>query len=148
MNTLNKSNSFQTLLVQQEYSLSRQPYQDHRMQVEARLAQAERYQKHSKVVGFIAILLAAGMFPIVASGAIGSADPFDKNANILSVSLALLYIVACIVGAVSVASFYSRFSPRTRQAREDLRDEMLREMRSDLAALREQITHLQQEQQK
>jgi hypothetical protein len=144
MTSSDKSNNFQTLLLQQESSLSRQPYQEHRMQIEARLDQAERYQKYAKTTGFVAILVAAALFPIVASGTLGGADPYDKDANLISVSLAILYFITCGVAAISIASFYSRFAPRARQAREDLRDEMLQEMRQELAELRDQVSQLKQ----
>ncbi|MBL8817325.1 MAG: hypothetical protein JNL58_14965 [Planctomyces sp.] len=142
MNQSDKNDNFQTQLLQQESTLLQHQYQEHRMQLEVRLAQAERYKKIAKVTGFISILLAAGLFPIVASRSLGSADPFDKDATLLSVSLMVLYILTCAVGAISIAMFYSRLLPRTRQVREDLRDEMVREMRNEIAELREQVNRL------
>ncbi len=142
MNKSNRSNDFQTLLLKQESSLFHPQYQEHRMQIEARLTRAEHLQKIVKVTGTVAILLAAGLFPVIASGCLGSADPWDKGANVLSVSLAIFYWVNCVVAALCIASFYSRFSPTIRQAREDLRDELLLEMRHELADLREQVANL------
>ncbi|RPI90072.1 MAG: hypothetical protein EHM42_01935 [Planctomycetaceae bacterium] len=144
MNAFKKTIEFQAQLLQQEPSLLQPQYQEHRMQTEAKLAQAERNQKYAQRTGITAILLAAALFPIVASGSLGSPDPYSKDASLISVSLAILYVIACAVATISVASFYSRFVPRTRQTREDLRDQMLHELRHELVELREQVNHLQQ----
>jgi hypothetical protein len=142
MNSNQQSKDFRTQLLQQESSLTLQEYQEHRMQLEARLAHAERNQKLAHAVGITSILLAAGLFPIVASGWFGNADPWSKDSNFVSVTLAILYTITCVIAAVSVATYYSRLAPKKRQASEDLRDEMFREMHRELAELREQVSNL------
>ncbi len=142
MSTVDKALHFQAQLLQQEPIP--QAYQEYRMRLEAQLAQAERHLQITQKVSIVAILLAAGMFPLVASGWLGNADPWSRDANFLSVTLAVLYIIMAIVAAISTAAFYSRFSPRVRQVREELRDQMLHGMRTELTELRSQIDQLKQ----
>lgn len=106
------------------------------MQLEQRLAQAESRERLVRRVTITAMILATGLFPVVASGVLGGADPWDKDATVLSVGLAVAYIAACVVSALGIAAYYSRFSPRVRHTREKLAEESIRELRREVSELR------------
>jgi hypothetical protein len=109
------------------------------MQLEDQLIQAESHKRLAKRVVVGALLLAAALFPIVASHVFGSPDPYNKDATVFSIAAGAIYIAACAVLFLGMASYYSRFTPRVRRAREELRDESIRELRREVAELRRQL---------
>lgn len=130
---------FGSKLLQQDESLHSKRYKEHRMQLEHQLIQAESRKRLAKRVVIGASLLAAGLFPIVASRVFGSPDPYDKDANIFSVAAGVIYIVACAALFIGLASYYSRFTPRVSRAREELRHDSIRELRREVAELRQLV---------
>lgn len=127
---------FGSKLLRVDKSLRSERYKEHRMQLENQLLRAESHEQLVKRVVIGAILLAAMLLPVVASRVFGSPDPYDKNATVLSVTAGTVYAVACMVVFIGIASYYSRFTPRVRQAREKLRDELICELQREVANLR------------
>ncbi|MEX1229191.1 MAG: hypothetical protein WEB58_03050 [Planctomycetaceae bacterium] len=109
------------------------------MTVESQLLQAESREKLAKRIVVGALLTAAAVFPLLASRAFGGADPFDKDATVFSIGLGAVYCIAWAVAFIGIASYYSRFLPRVRRAREELRDETIRDMRREIGELRQLI---------
>ena len=142
---MSKSNipgDFGSKLLQTDESLHSERYKEHRMELEHQLIRAESHTRLAKRVVFAAILLAAAFFPIVASRVFGSPDPYDKNATGFSIAAGVVYGGACMVAVIGIASYYSRFTPRVRQAREELRDESIRELQREMAKLRSFVERL------
>lgn len=139
---MSKSNipqDFGSKLLRQDKSLHSERYKEHRMKLEHQLIQAESQKRLAKRIVVAAILLAASLFPIVASHLFGSPDPYDKDATVFSIALGTVYIVACAVLFIGMASYFSRFTPRVRRVREELRDESIRELRREVAELRQLV---------
>lgn len=126
---------FGSKLLEQDKSLDTPRYEEHRMQLERQLARAESRERLAKRVVIAALLVAAAVFPILASRVFGSPDPLDKEATVLSIAAGLLYTLAWVTVFVGVASYYSRFLPRVRRAREELQAETIRELRRDISEL-------------
>jgi hypothetical protein len=133
------SENFGSKLLQQDMSLYSERYKEHRMQLERHLTQAESRERLTKRVVVGAFLVAAAVFPIIASRVFGGPDPYDKDATVLSVGAGVIYVVAWAVFFIGTASYYSRFLPRVRRAREELRDESIRELRREVAELRQLV---------
>ena len=129
--------NFGSKLLQQDKSLHSDRYKEHRMQLEHQLIQAESHKRLAKRVVVGALLVAAAVFPILASHVFGGPDPYDKDATVFSIAAGGVYIVACAVFFIGMASYYSRFTPRVRRAREELRDESIRELCREVAELRQ-----------
>jgi hypothetical protein len=109
------------------------------MQLEHQLIQAESHKRLAKQVVIGALFVAAAVFPILASHVFGGADPYDKDATVFSITAGGIYIVACAVFFIGIASYCSRFMPRVRRAREELREESIRELRREVAELRQLV---------
>ena len=73
------------------------------------------------------------------SKAFGGFDPWDKDATFLSVTLGLLYAIAMIAWPVALAVGFSRFRPRTREIKEQIRDTSILALQAEIAELRKQI---------
>lgn len=132
-----QTESLSTRLLQQDAALHAPCYEEHRMELERKLAQAESRERLTKRAVVGAILVAAALFPLLASQALGSPDPTDKNATVFSIAAAAVYTLAWVVVFIGVASYYSRFLPRLRRAREELQQESIRELRREIHELRE-----------
>ena len=56
-----------------------------------------------------------------------------------SIAAGAIDFVACAVFFFGMTSYNSRFAPRVRRVREELRDESIRELRREVAELRRQL---------
>ena len=139
MGKADASGNLRSKLLQQDESIHSERYKEHRMQLEHRLIQAESHRRLTKRVVVGALLIAAALFPVAASRVFGSPDPYDKDATFFSIAVGGMYIVACAMFFIGMASYYSRFTPRVRRAREELRDESIRELRREVAELRQLV---------
>jgi cytochrome c biogenesis protein CcdA len=139
MGDLDIPENFGSKLLQQDESLHSERYKEHRMQLEHQLIKAESHERLTKRAVVGAMLTLAVVFPILASGVFGSADPFDEDATVLSIALGVIYVLACAMFFIGIASYYSRFLPRLRRVREELRDETIRDLRREIADLRRLI---------
>lgn len=135
MSDFQKPNDFTRRLLEQDELIRSDRYKEHRMQLEQQLVRAEARKRLTKQVLIGATLIAAGVFPLVGSGILGSPDPYDKNANWLSVSAGAVYILSISIVFIGLASYYSRLAPGVNRAREDLRDESIRELHKEVARL-------------
>ncbi|MFO0821418.1 MAG: hypothetical protein U1A77_25975 [Pirellulales bacterium] len=73
------------------------------------------------------------------SRVVGSFDPWDKDATPWSMGLGVIYVASSIVFWVGLASFYSRFRPRTRAAEENLRESHWMQMAAQLTSLQKDV---------
>lgn len=136
MNEPIATGSFASKLLDQDDVITSDRYKEHRMQLENQLAKAESQERWMKRVAMGSLVVAAAVFPILASRVFGGPDPYDKDATILSVGAGVIYAAALAVFFLGTASYYSRFLPRVRHAREAFQQESLHELRREIADLR------------
>jgi hypothetical protein len=130
--------NFGAKLLRQDESLHSERYKEHRMQLEQSLIQAASRERLTKRVVVGAVVVLAVVFPILASHVFGSPVPFDKDATVLSIASGAIYIIAMVVLFVGVAANYWNL-PRLRRTRKGLQEETIRELRRDLAELRQLV---------
>jgi hypothetical protein len=140
MNESSKPIPFASRLLEQEKSLNASQYQEHRVKLEQQLSRAEWKEKVARRVIVAALLIA--MF-LSGSRTFGSPDPGDKGANALSVAVGVIHIVSAITFWVGLASYFSRFVPGVKRARELLLEESIRELRHEVDELRKLVGTLQ-----
>src|SRR5687767_4350205 len=109
-----ETNRFATQLLQQDNSLGESTYQEYRMNLENALTTAERREKLCGRIACISFVVGAILMFVGGSRIVGSFDPWEKEATILSVSLGVIYCLALVTWPVAVASYYSRFRPKIR----------------------------------
>jgi len=131
--------NFGSELLRQDELLNSERYKEHRMQLEHQLARAEARERLSKHVVVASILVATSAFFILASRGFRGAVPFDKDATAFTIAVSVAYTLAWVVFFVGVAAYFSRFLPRVRRAREELREETMRELRREVADLRQLV---------
>ena len=129
-------------LLEQDPVFQTARYQEHRMQLEQQLLRAQRRERVLTWVVAGAFLAAVVTMFLVGSQTFGSPDPYDKHATVLSVALGAIYVLAQAVFFIGTASYLSRFLPRIRRLREELRDETIRESREEIRELREEVREL------
>jgi hypothetical protein len=130
---------FAAQLIRQDEPLSDSQYKEYRMKLENALSIAERREK---LVGRgVAASLAVGVVLMFMAGSkvIGSADPGDADATILSVAIGVAYFLALVAGLFGLASYYSRFRPKVREIKEQIRDTQFLALQNEIAELRKQI---------
>lgn len=135
MSDFQNPKDFSRRLLEQDEVMGSDRYKEHRMQLEQQLVRAEARKRLAKQVVICAILIAVGVFPLVGSGVLGSPDPYDKNANWLSVSAGGVYFLSIAIVFIGLASYYSRLNPGVTRAREELRDESIRELQKEVSRL-------------
>lgn len=126
-------------LLQQDFAVQSPQYQEHRMELERQLKRAER---NVKVTGYVVVAaLVIALLGMFASGTrlFGSPDPTDRDANALSVFVAVVWNVATITFWLGLASYISRFQPAVRQAKDNLLFDSVRRLQQDLDELRRTI---------
>ena len=128
-----------TKLLQHDSTLNSPRYEEHRMDLERKLTQAERREAlaHRVAVGALVMAVITGV--LCASQVAGSADFGDKSATPLSIAITVLYVVSLAVFGIGFASYFSRYRPAVRQAREQLVLESIRELRHEVRELREMV---------
>jgi hypothetical protein len=131
--------NFGSELLRQDELLDSERYKEHRMQLEHQLARAESRERLTKHVVVVAILVAASAFFILAARGFRGAVPFDKDATAFTIAVGVAYTIAWLVFFVGVVSNLLRFLPRVRRAREELREETIRELRREVADLRQLV---------
>lgn len=131
--------SFTQRLLEQDTYLSSPRYQVHRMELELQLSRAEWKEKLAGRVVLIALPVALVAMFLAGSRTFGSPDPSDDSANVLSVSIGVIHFVAAVTFWLGLASYFSRFRPAVRQARDRLLEESIRELRQEVQELRRQL---------
>ena len=117
-------------------------YQEHRMQLEQQLLRAQGRERVLTWVVAGAFLTAVVTTFLAVSRTFGGPDPYDKSATVLSVTIGVISVLARAVFFIGMASYLSRFRPRIRRLREELRDETIRESRDEVRELREEVREL------
>jgi hypothetical protein len=129
---------FASDLLRQDEPLNGAQYEEYRMNLEKALTAAEsREVVTGRVVAASCVLSLALLF-VGWSNAIGSFDPWSKDATPWSVAAGVLYWLATALFFLSLASYYSRFRPGTRAARERIRDAAILDLQRQLRDLRGQ----------
>lgn len=129
-------------LLLQDESLNSPQYEEHRMQLELELERAESRERWAHRIGIASMVLAAVLLPLGGSGLLGSFDPWDADANFLSVLLGIVYVVAASACALAIAAYYSRFRPRTRRLREQQLQQAVIDLQRELMLLRRELNEL------
>ncbi len=137
MNETSKTNSLLGEALLREEPPNPTEYKEYRMKLELALNRAERWERMTFHVCWISMLSAIGLSFVGASRIFGSFDPYDSSATLLSVVLAVIYVLACIAFPLSLASLYSRFRPRVSRARQALADAKIDQLQREVEALRE-----------
>lgn len=136
-------NSFAAQLLQQDHSVPETAYQEYRMKLEHALTVAERRQKLAYWIAMVTGPIALVLMFVGGSGVAGAFDPTDRDANGLSVTLAVIYWICAILCPLSIAAYYSRFRPAVRDVKDQLRDVSLQSLHHEIAKLQQQVETLQ-----
>lgn len=139
MNNSEKTIRIGAKLLQHDQSLTDSEYHEYRMKLDRALARAERREKQARIVVVVSFAVALALMFVGGGRLLGSFDPFDKNATITSVTLGVIYCAAAVLFWVSIASYFSRFRPQAREARDNVRDAHIFEIQRDICSLRKQI---------
>jgi hypothetical protein len=129
---------FASRLLQQDESLSDSKYQEYRMKLENALRVAERREKLAGRVVVASCVITVTLMFVGGSRLLGDFDPWSKEANFVSVAAGVVYLLATGVFFLSLASYFSRFRPGVKAAREEIRDAMLLDLQRQVRELREQ----------
>jgi hypothetical protein len=131
--------SFGKELLRQDDWLNESEYKEYRMKLENSLNRAERNEKLvGRIVATCFVVAFALMF-VGGSRVLGSFDPWDDGATIISVTLGVVYCIAAVVFWVGLASYFSRLRPQTREAKDNIRDARLLELERQIQVLRTEI---------
>lgn len=131
--------SFGKQLLRQDEPLNESEYKKYRKNLEDALNRAERNEKLVGRIALICFVVAIALMFVGGSRVLGSFDPWDSNATVLSVTLGVIYCAAGVVFWVALASYFSRFRPRTREAKDTIRDARVLELEHEIKELRKQI---------
>jgi hypothetical protein len=132
-----------SLLAQDAIATSDQ-YRDYREKLTRSLQSAQRRERIAFWVCAVSGVLSFVLMFVGGSGVVGSFDPTDKNSTILSTILAVIHVASMILFGVLLASYYSRFRPRTRQAHENLRDLQMLQLAAQVDALQRDVAVLKE----
>jgi len=106
------------------------------MNLHLALKRAERGERIAFHICWVSMLLAWGLSLVGGLRIIGSFDPYDPAATLLSVATGLVFVLACIVFPLSLASLYSRFRPRLQRIRQEISDVEIGKLQREIKALR------------
>jgi hypothetical protein len=126
-------------LLKQDKPLKESDYKEYRMRLEDSLNRAERNERLVGRIVIICFVLAFVLMFVGGSQVLGSFDPWDNDATIFSVTLGVVYVVALVAAWVGLASYFSRFRPRTREAKENIRDAHMLDLERQIQVLRSEI---------
>jgi hypothetical protein len=139
MPSSHETSQFATRLLQQDDPLNDLAYKEYRMKLENALTTAERREKFAGRLAGVSLVVGVVLMFAAGSKLIGSVDPGDPDATILSVTLGVVYWLAVVAGLFSMAAYYSRFRPRIREIKEQIRDANILALQCEIAELRKQI---------
>lgn len=109
------------------------------MKLEMALTIAERREKLTGRVAGVSFVVGLVVMFVGGSRVFGSFDPGSNDATIVSLTLGAIYWIAVIAGSVGLASYYSRFRPKIREIKEQIRDANILALQCEVAELRKQI---------
>ena len=139
MSSSHQTSHFAMQLLQQDQPLNTPDYREYRMKLENALTAAERREKLTAWIAGISFVVALVLMFVGGSKVFGDFDPWDKDATFLSVTLGGLYAIAMIAWPVALAVGFSRFRPRIREIKEQIRDTSILALQAEIAELRKQI---------
>lgn len=130
---------FRDELLKQDDSLSSSNYKKYRMKLEESLDRAERNERIAGRIVVTGIVVSFVLMFVGGNQVVGSFDPWDDTATVLSVTLGVAFCVASVVAWIGLASYYSRFRPQTRAVKDNLRDARILELEHQIQLLRNEI---------
>ncbi len=140
MPSSHETSHFGMQLLQQDKCFDDSEYKEYRMKLENALTTAERRERLAGRVAGAAVVVAVVLFFVGGTKVVGGFDPWDKDATILSVTLGAIYGAAMIAWPVALAIGFSRFRPRVREIKEQIRDTSILALQGEIAELRRQIS--------
>jgi hypothetical protein len=139
MTNSRNTNSLASQLLQQDDALSDSQYKDYRRKLEHALTTAERRKKLAYWLCAASFVVSLTLMFVGGSKIIGDFDPWSKAANLWSVAAGVVYLLATVLFFLSLASYFSRFRPGAREARERLHDASILELQRQVCELRKQL---------
>ena len=142
MNNTPQHRPFAEQLLQQDKSLTESDYKEYRMELENALTIAKRREKICFHCVWMSLIVLIVLIPLGGSKIVGGFDPFDKNANLLSMGLMLILVLAEVTFPLALASYYTRFRQRVRDVREQLRDAQIESLQYEITELKKNFHSL------
>jgi hypothetical protein len=133
------TDSFASQLLRQEDGLSDSRYREYREKLERALTTAERRERFAYWVCAVSCVVMVTLTFVGGSRIIGDFDPWSKGANVWSVTAGVVYVLATVLFFLSLASYYSRFRPAAREAKELIRDASILELQRQVRELHKLI---------
>ena len=131
--------AFASQLLRQDGGWDDREYRAYRARLERALAGAERRERVVFLVCSASCVAMVTLMFVGGTGVLGEFDPWSKGATAWSVAAAVAYVLSTAVFFLSIASYYSRFRPRSKRAREQLREASILELQGQLREMRNQI---------
>ena len=119
-------------------------YLDYRNQLTRALDAARRSERIAYWICAVSGPVSVVLMFVGGSKVLGSFDPWSNDATPLSMAAGVIYVVSLIAFCVGLASFYTRFRPRTRAAEDNLRESHWMQMAAQLATLQKDVEILKQ----
>lgn len=130
---------FAAQLLRQDQPLSESEYKEYRMKLEQALINTERWEHRTMLLAGGSFALAVLLMFVGGSRIVGDFDPWSQNATILSVTLAVFYCIAQVTFPLATAANLTRFRPRVRDLKEQLRDASILALHGEIVELRKQV---------
>lgn len=134
-----ESTDLAAALLRQDPFPSEAQYQEYRHMLDQALQRAERRLTWTGRVVIASAIVSLTFLFIGGSKLLGDFDPWAKEATPLSVAAGVVYLVATALFVLSLASYYSRFRPRVRETREQMRDMVILDLQRQLRDLRARL---------
>ncbi|MBI1311076.1 hypothetical protein GC176_07185 [bacterium] len=112
------------------------------MKLESALDQLERREQFILKLCKLFVVITIALMILGGSEVLGGFDPWNANANILSITLGIIYVIFAVSTAMLAAYYFSNLRPTTRQTRDTLFQHSLSEMAQALDAIREEVRSL------
>jgi hypothetical protein len=128
---------FASELLRQDEPLSDSEYQEYRRKLENALTAADRREKRAGRIVVASGVISLTLMFVGGSKLLGDFDPWSKDANVVSVAAGVVYLLATGLFFLCLASYYSRFRPAVRDAKERLRDASILDLQRQIRELRE-----------
>ena len=133
-----KKTRFAAQLLQQDEPVSDTQYKEYRMKLDIALTKAERREQVARHVVVVSCVVSFALMLVGGSRILGDFDPWSRDATILSVVLGVVYCIAVVTWLLAMASYFSRFRPRVRDIKEQIRDTAILALQCEIADLRKQ----------
>lgn len=115
-------------------------YEEHRMNLEFALNRAERNERNTGYVCAIAFVVSFVLMFVGGSQVLGAFDPYDKDANALSVTLGAIYVLASVTWPIALAVGFSRLRPRIANLKQEITDAKIESLQLEVSKLRAVVT--------